>query len=210
MASEPDQINLIMQLRRRGIRDTRVLRAIELVPRELFVDPAFAGHAYQDIALPIECGQTISQPYVVAFMTEKLAPRGEPQGAGDRHRVRIPGSGPLASLRSHLHRRALARAAEGCRPPLRQARHYQRHHHHRRWLDRLAAAGALRPHHRHRRRARSPQGPARSIEARRAHDHPLGRNARHAVSSCRSTRPNLASPTSPCFRSASCRSCMEG
>jgi protein-L-isoaspartate(D-aspartate) O-methyltransferase len=73
MASEPDQINLIMQLRRRGIRDTRVLRAIELVPRELFVDPAFAGHAYQDIALPIECGQTISQPYVVAFMTEKLA-----------------------------------------------------------------------------------------------------------------------------------------
>jgi protein-L-isoaspartate(D-aspartate) O-methyltransferase len=72
MASEPDQIALIMQLRRRGIRDTRVLRAIELVPRELFVDPAFADHAYQDIALPIDCGQTISQPYVVAFMTEKL------------------------------------------------------------------------------------------------------------------------------------------
>jgi protein-L-isoaspartate(D-aspartate) O-methyltransferase len=73
MASEPDEkIGLIMQLRRRGIRDTRVLRAIELVPRELFVDPAFADHAYQDIALPIECGQTISQPYVVAFMTEKL------------------------------------------------------------------------------------------------------------------------------------------
>ena len=40
MASDPDQINLIMQLRRRGLRDTRVLRAIELVPRELFVDPA--------------------------------------------------------------------------------------------------------------------------------------------------------------------------
>jgi protein-L-isoaspartate(D-aspartate) O-methyltransferase len=72
MASEPDQINLIMQLRRRGIHDTRVLRAIELVPRDLFVDPAFASHAYQDIALPIECGQTISQPYVVAFMTETL------------------------------------------------------------------------------------------------------------------------------------------
>ncbi|HEY6655613.1 MAG TPA: protein-L-isoaspartate O-methyltransferase, partial [Methyloceanibacter sp.] len=66
MASEPDQIGLIMQLRRRGIRDTRVLRAIERVPRELFVDPAFADHAYQDIALPIDCGQTISQPYVVA------------------------------------------------------------------------------------------------------------------------------------------------
>ena len=72
MASEPDQIGLIMQLRHRGIRDTTVLRGIERVPRDLFVDPAFADHAYQDIALPIDCGQTISQPFVVAFMTELL------------------------------------------------------------------------------------------------------------------------------------------
>src|SRR6187200_3785633 len=72
MPSAQDQIGLIMQLRRRGIRDTRVLRAIERVPRELFVDEAFADHAYQDIALPIDCGQTISQPFVVAFMTEHL------------------------------------------------------------------------------------------------------------------------------------------
>jgi len=71
-ASAQDQIGLIMQLRHRGIRDTRVLRAMELVPRDVFVDPAFLKHAYHDIALPIECGQTISQPYVVAFMTEKL------------------------------------------------------------------------------------------------------------------------------------------
>ncbi|HBF60899.1 MAG TPA: protein-L-isoaspartate O-methyltransferase [Methyloceanibacter sp.] len=61
-----------MQLRRRGIRDADVLRAIERIPRELFVDDAFSEHAYQDIALPIECGQTISQPFVVAIMTEKL------------------------------------------------------------------------------------------------------------------------------------------
>ncbi len=86
MASEPDQIGLIMQLRRRGIRDTRVLRAIERVPRELFVDPAFADHAYQDIALPIDCGQTISQPYVVAFMTEKL-------NLNDSHKVLEIGTG---------------------------------------------------------------------------------------------------------------------
>jgi protein-L-isoaspartate(D-aspartate) O-methyltransferase len=72
MASAQDQIGLIMQLRRRGIRDTGVLRAIERTPREIFVDPAFVKHAYQDIALPIDCGQTISQPYIVAFMTEKL------------------------------------------------------------------------------------------------------------------------------------------
>jgi len=99
MASEPDQINLIMQLRRRGLRDTRVLRAIELVPRELFVDPAFAGHAYQDIALPIECGQTISQPYVVAFMTEKL-------GLEPSHKVLEigTGSGYQAAVLSHLCR----------------------------------------------------------------------------------------------------------
>ena len=99
MASEPDQIGLIMQLRRRGIRDTRVLRAIELVPRELFVDPAFADHAYQDIALPIDCGQTISQPYVVAFMTEKL-------DLDDSHKVLEigTGSGYQAAVLSHLCR----------------------------------------------------------------------------------------------------------
>ncbi|MEM8573550.1 MAG: protein-L-isoaspartate(D-aspartate) O-methyltransferase [Pseudomonadota bacterium] len=67
-----NQIGLIMLLRRRGIRDANVLRAIERIPRDLFVDEAFSDNAYQDIALPIDCGQTISQPFVVAFMTEKL------------------------------------------------------------------------------------------------------------------------------------------
>jgi protein-L-isoaspartate(D-aspartate) O-methyltransferase len=100
MASAQDQIGLILQLRRRGIRDTRVLRAIELVPRELFVDEAFVEHAYQDIALPIECGQTISQPYVVAYMTEKLE-------LDDRHKVLEigTGSGYQAAVLSHLCRR---------------------------------------------------------------------------------------------------------
>jgi protein-L-isoaspartate(D-aspartate) O-methyltransferase len=99
MASEPDQIGLIMELRRRGIRDTRVLRAIELVPRELFVDSAFVDHAYQDIALPIDCGQTISQPYVVAFMTEKLE-------LEESHKVLEigTGSGYQAAVLSHLCR----------------------------------------------------------------------------------------------------------
>ena len=100
MASAPDQIGLIMQLRRRGIRDTDVLRAIERIPRELFVDPAFAGHAYQDIALPIECGQTISQPFVVAYMTEKL-------DLDQSHKVLEigTGSGYQAAVLSHLCRR---------------------------------------------------------------------------------------------------------
>jgi protein-L-isoaspartate(D-aspartate) O-methyltransferase len=100
MVSAPDQIGLIMQLRRRGIRDTKVLAAIERVPRELFVDPAFAENAYQDIALPIDCGQTISQPYVVAFMTEKLE-------LDESHKVLEigTGSGYQAAVLSHLCRR---------------------------------------------------------------------------------------------------------
>jgi protein-L-isoaspartate(D-aspartate) O-methyltransferase len=100
MASAQDQVSLIMQLRRRGIRDTKVLRAIERVPRELFVDEAFAGHAYQDIALPIECGQTISQPFVVSYMTEKLE-------LDPRHKVLEigTGSGYQAAVLSYLCRR---------------------------------------------------------------------------------------------------------
>lgn len=100
MVSAKDQIELIMQLRRRGIRDAKVLRAIESVPRELFVDEAFTDHAYQDIALPIKCGQTISQPFVVAFMTQKLE-------LNDRHKVLEigTGSGYQAAVLSHLCRR---------------------------------------------------------------------------------------------------------
>jgi protein-L-isoaspartate(D-aspartate) O-methyltransferase len=102
MASAPDQIGLIMQLRRRGIRDTKVLRAIELVPRERFVDPAFADQAYQDIALPLGglSGQTISQPYVVAFMTATL-------DLDEDHKVLEigTGSGYQAAVLSHLCRR---------------------------------------------------------------------------------------------------------
>ncbi len=66
------QVSLIMMLRKHGINDMRVLRAMELVSREDFVDEAFVDQAYDDTALPIACGQTISQPYVVAYMTEKL------------------------------------------------------------------------------------------------------------------------------------------
>ena len=100
MVNAQDQIGLIMQLRRRGIRDPKVLRAIESVPRDVFVDEAFVDHAFQDIALPIECGQTISQPFVVAFMTERL--QLEPT-----HKVLEigTGSGYQAAVLSHLCRR---------------------------------------------------------------------------------------------------------
>lgn len=63
------------QLVRRGIRDETVLAAMRTVPRELFVPPEIQADAYRDDALPIASGQTISQPYIVARMTELLAPR---------------------------------------------------------------------------------------------------------------------------------------
>src|SRR4026209_1096787 len=65
-------MEFLLTLRRRGIADQAVLRAMDEVPREFFVETAFVGSAYADQALPITCGQTISQPYVVAFMTERL------------------------------------------------------------------------------------------------------------------------------------------
>jgi len=64
------------QIAARGVRDERTLAAMRKVPRHLFVPPALAGQAYEDHPLPIGHGQTISQPYIVAFMTEALALRG--------------------------------------------------------------------------------------------------------------------------------------
>jgi protein-L-isoaspartate(D-aspartate) O-methyltransferase len=72
MIGDPRKIDLIMKFRNQGIRDVRVLEAIEKVPREMFVPPSYALEAYADHALPIDCGQTISQPFVVAFMTDRL------------------------------------------------------------------------------------------------------------------------------------------
>ena len=80
------KIQLIMELRRQGITDARVLSALERVPREDFVPEALKRQAYDNIALPIECGQTISQPYVVAFMTQALE-------IGERDRVLEIGTG---------------------------------------------------------------------------------------------------------------------
>ncbi len=68
----PRKLRLLMALRGSGITDSRVLAAIEKTPRENFVPAAFADQAYENVALPIGHGQTVSQPWVVALMTEKL------------------------------------------------------------------------------------------------------------------------------------------
>jgi protein-L-isoaspartate(D-aspartate) O-methyltransferase len=72
MLSAMDGASLAGELARKGIRDPRVLAAIAAVPRDRFVPPELVKHAYLDEALPIGAGQTISQPYVVALMTEAL------------------------------------------------------------------------------------------------------------------------------------------
>jgi protein-L-isoaspartate(D-aspartate) O-methyltransferase len=72
MIGEPRQIQLIMELRGQGISDHRVLGVIERTPREIFVEAPFADSAYNNTALPIACGQTISQPFIVAYITQQL------------------------------------------------------------------------------------------------------------------------------------------
>jgi protein-L-isoaspartate(D-aspartate) O-methyltransferase len=68
----PEKMVFQLTLRRRGISDLSVLRAMEEIPRDIFVDTADRADAYRDSALGIACGQTISQPFVVAYMTERL------------------------------------------------------------------------------------------------------------------------------------------
>jgi protein-L-isoaspartate(D-aspartate) O-methyltransferase len=93
------RMQFLLALRKRGITDSTVLRAMDEVPREHFVENAFADNAYADQALPIACGQTISQPYVVAYMTEEL-------GVQSDHRVLEvgTGSGYQAAVLSRLAR----------------------------------------------------------------------------------------------------------
>ncbi|MGV8827630.1 MAG: protein-L-isoaspartate(D-aspartate) O-methyltransferase [Breznakibacter sp.] len=66
------RLRLVAELRAKGIRDERVLEAINRVPRHLFLESSFVNFAYQDKAFPIAAGQTISQPYTVAFQTQTL------------------------------------------------------------------------------------------------------------------------------------------
>lgn len=94
------RIRLLMKLRRAGITDRAVLSAIERIPREIFVPDTFIDQAYEDIALPIGRGQTISQPLVVAVMTQALE-------LNNRHKVLEigTGSGYQAAILSKLCRR---------------------------------------------------------------------------------------------------------
>ncbi|MBN8727394.1 MAG: protein-L-isoaspartate(D-aspartate) O-methyltransferase [Xanthomonadales bacterium] len=79
MTSQRARDRLVERLAGEGIGDRRVLEVMRQMPRHLFIDEALASRAYEDTALPIGRGQTISQPYVVARMTEALLAHGEPR-----------------------------------------------------------------------------------------------------------------------------------
>jgi protein-L-isoaspartate(D-aspartate) O-methyltransferase len=100
MSTPAHRARLVLGLRSAGITDTRVLSAIERVPRELFVPDAFKDRAYEDTALPIGYGQTLSQPLVVATMAEAL------ELAGREKLLEVgTGSGYHAAILTHLCRR---------------------------------------------------------------------------------------------------------
>ena len=98
MTSQGTRDRLVKTLRNEGIRDERVLKAITQVPRHKFVDEALSSRAYENTALPIGQSQTISQPWIVARMTEALLDGGEPQKILEVG----TGSGYQAAILSHL------------------------------------------------------------------------------------------------------------
>src|ERR671918_2793875 len=103
MRARPDRGRMVeRQLRRRDIRDDRVLAAMARVPREFFVPPELRDRAYEDAALPIGAGQTISQPYMVAAICQALALRGDERvldvGTGSGYQAAV-----LAELADEVH-----------------------------------------------------------------------------------------------------------
>ena len=99
-ASDTAKARLVMGLRAKGIRDMKVLEALETTPREKFISKPLIDQAYLDQSLPIACGQTISQPFIVAYMTEQLK-------LNDRSKVLEigTGSGYQSAVLSKLCRR---------------------------------------------------------------------------------------------------------
>ena len=127
MTSARTRERLVQRLQEQGIKDQRVLDRIRNVPRHLFVDEALATRAYEDTALPIGFGQTISQPYVVARMTEALLAAGPARkvleiGTG----LRLPDRGAVAAGDGDLHHRAHRESAAAGAPLVARAQDPQR------------------------------------------------------------------------------------
>ena len=153
--SEPDDdtpetrlARLVLSLRSQGVSDAAVLNAIETTPREMFTPDLFKERAFEDSALPIACGQTISQPYIVGLMSQalKVEPRSRVLEIGTGSGYQTVILSKLARLVYTVERyRTLMRDAEARF----QALAHQCHHPLRRRRRGLGKAGAFRPHYGH-------------------------------------------------------------
>ena len=145
MTSARTRDRLVQRLREQGITNLAVLDRIRNVPRHIFVDEALGSRAYEDTALPIGFGQTISQPYIVARMTEALARgrRGR-QGARSRHRVRLSDRGARAARGARSTPSSASSRCRRARSSAERARHQERELQARRRHPGLESARAVR------------------------------------------------------------------
>ena len=192
------------QLARRGIRDERVLAAMERVPRDAFVPADLAEFAYDDNPLPIAEGQTISQPYIVALMAEAAQIGPERPRPGGRHRLRLCGGRLRRARRRGRHHRAAqgaggrrARGAAAARLQQRRRRRRGRH-------ARRARAGPVRRHPGRRRGARAAGFAEAPAGGRRTPGHPGQRQLAPGAAGHHAARRRLRGGGSR-RRSASCR-----
>ena len=170
---EPDYTaeRLVMirgQLQRRGITDTRVLQAMQEVPRHAFVPPEWRHEAYSDRPLPIADDQTISQPYMVAIMTQSLGLQGHERvlevGTGSGYQAAV-----LSRLAAHVYTiEYFPDLAERARRHIAASGVYQRPGEHRRWRSWPPRVCAL------------PVAFSLLLRHRMCH-HPCSRNSRKAV-----------------------------
>ena len=145
---EAERIRMVNeQLRARDIRSARVLEAMLKVPRHLFIPESERAQAYKDSPLPIGHGQTISQPYIVAFMTQELKVEPDDRGTRDRNWIGLPGGRPRCARERGVHdpdrrdsRGTGTRDVNGCRLSQYSGAYRQR-------VPRLARTRAVRPYH---------------------------------------------------------------
>ena len=188
-AAEREQM-VAEQLAARGIRSAAVLAAMRRIPRELFMPAGQQHSAYSDGAQPIDCLQTISQPYMVARMTELLELTPERNVLEIGHRLRLPDGDPGVPGPARVHDRVAPQAAQPGGGPAGGARGCGMSPALRGRVAGLAGTGPVRRHHRDRRCAGSAPAADRAARAGRPSGRPDRPNrAIRRLSSCNARKP---------------------